>query len=200
VNTPKEPARRRLSAEESKQRILSVAERHLARVGPAGLRLKELSAELGISHPAILHHFGSREGLVNAVVERALSTFEQRLSDMLSARAASPDALMDALAEFFSEGDRARLFAWLNLSGGRGESDAPRPYERIAQRLHDARTDANAPSYEDTLFRVQLAALALFAEALFGSAIRRTLGQRDDAEASLDFRRRLARLLSTPPQ
>src|SRR6185295_17110146 len=66
------PPRRRLRAEEAQRRILEAAEKQLMKVGPEGLRLTDLAQALGVSHPAILHHFGSREGLVAAVVRHAL--------------------------------------------------------------------------------------------------------------------------------
>src|SRR5690349_14922747 len=62
----------RRSAEEAQRVILDAAESRLAQVGPAGLRLQEVAADAGIAHPTILHHFGSREGLIHAVVQRAL--------------------------------------------------------------------------------------------------------------------------------
>src|SRR5688572_20963460 len=62
----------RRSADEAQRVILDAAEQRLAQVGPAGLRLQEVAADAGIAHPTILHHFGSREGLIHAVVQRAL--------------------------------------------------------------------------------------------------------------------------------
>ena len=60
----------RRSAEEARAVILDAAETHLRARGPDGLRLKDLADEIGISHPAILHHFGSRTALVQAVMQR----------------------------------------------------------------------------------------------------------------------------------
>ena len=56
------PKRRRLPADEAKTRILEAAQKRLTEGGPDAIRLQDLAADLGISHPAILHHFGSREG------------------------------------------------------------------------------------------------------------------------------------------
>src|SRR5262245_18554336 len=81
--------RTRRSAEEARARILSAAERELMRVGPEGLRLTELARELRVSHPAILHHFGSREGLVAAVVQQAMRSLS---ADLLAALTAVKDA------------------------------------------------------------------------------------------------------------
>ena len=60
----KKPKRVRRTAEEAKMMILDAAERRLRELGPAGIKLQELAADVGVSHPAILHHFGSRDRLV----------------------------------------------------------------------------------------------------------------------------------------
>jgi len=70
--------RRRLPADQARGRILAAAERKLAELGPEQLRLTELAAELGITHQAILHHFGSREELVSAVLAQAIARINQR--------------------------------------------------------------------------------------------------------------------------
>ena len=59
----------RRSATQARELILEAAESQLSRFGPDSLRLKQLAADVGMSHPAILHHFGSRDGLVRAVVD-----------------------------------------------------------------------------------------------------------------------------------
>ena len=86
-------ARRRRTAEEARAEILDAAERRLAAAGPAALRLQEVAADVGISHPAVLHHFGSREALVQAVVERAMQNLEDDLvRSFAGATAGVPDS------------------------------------------------------------------------------------------------------------
>ncbi|MDO9127858.1 MAG: helix-turn-helix domain-containing protein, partial [Parvibaculum sp.] len=67
----KAPKRVRRTAEEARRLILDAAEERLAKQGPEGLRLQDIARDVGISHPAILHHFESREGLVRALIARA---------------------------------------------------------------------------------------------------------------------------------
>src|SRR5262245_30830908 len=85
--------RKRLTAEAARARILAAAERRLSEVGPEGLRLTELAAELGVSHPAILHHFGSREELVAAVVAGAIARLNARLIEAAQRDACGHDAI-----------------------------------------------------------------------------------------------------------
>ena len=69
----------RRTAEQAQRVILDAAEQRLLQVGPAGLRLQEVAKDAGVAHPTILHHFKSREGLVHAVVQRALGTLHADL-------------------------------------------------------------------------------------------------------------------------
>src|SRR5580700_10941169 len=66
--------RKRRTGEEARTAILDAAERLLVVAGPAGIRLQEVARDVGVSHPTVLHHFGSREGLIEAVVVRALDS------------------------------------------------------------------------------------------------------------------------------
>src|SRR5205809_814516 len=63
--------RLRRSPEEARRLILETAQALIARAGPEALRLQEIAAAAGISHPLILHHFGSREGLVHLIAAAA---------------------------------------------------------------------------------------------------------------------------------
>lgn len=47
--------------------------------GPASLSLRSLAADLGVSHTAPLHHFGSREGVLNAIAARGFRMLADRL-------------------------------------------------------------------------------------------------------------------------
>ncbi|MDH5675194.1 MAG: TetR/AcrR family transcriptional regulator [Myxococcales bacterium] len=207
---PSQVPRRRLSAEQARARILEAAARRLAEVGPEGLRLTELATELGVSHPAILHHFGSREGLVAAVVRQAVATLNQELETAFDQRPGRV-AILEMLAEFFAEKGNARLIAWLLLSGRLGTlpgqlGDRP-PLRPLIERAHQGRLQAARPAeplgaeprtidFEDSKFRSQLTALALLGEAVFGDLIRLASGDATGPEQSRDFRRRLASLLN----
>src|SRR5688572_22191932 len=78
------PRRRRLPADQAQAAILDAAERQLVERGPDGIRLQDLADELGISHPAILHHFGSRAGLLRALVTRTGERLQRELIDTIS--------------------------------------------------------------------------------------------------------------------
>jgi AcrR family transcriptional regulator len=191
--------RRRLEATEARRRILDAAEKRLAEGGPEAIRLQELAGDLGISHPAILHHFGSREGLLGALEVRAI---EQLRRDLLERRRGSVGEDLERVFATLSGEGHARLLAWRVLRAGRApvREDAKLLRELAdafhAERVEEARHGGrSAPSHEDTVFGVRLATVAMFGEALLGPLLTASAGLGDDARASRRFRRWLGALL-----
>lgn len=163
---------------------------------------------MGMSHPAILHHFGSREGLIEALVVHALQGFQAEILAGWPSETV-PD-IEGVLARFYrmaEEGGTARLLAWLILSGrelGEFRSGIIGP---LAERMHAGRQRANrcaglpAPRLADTRFAALFMAVAVFGDALFGPLIRRGLGLPDDAPTARQFRawvERRIRALAVP--
>jgi AcrR family transcriptional regulator len=187
------PAPASLRGEGARERILEVAGRMLRDVGPDGLRLQEIAAEVGISHPAILHHFGSRAGLVHAVVERAVAGIEGDIVASLSMGEAEndPAALIERVFRAFSDQGHARLIAWLSLSGVDGQLGATSRLADIAELVHAMRKarfeqhGLQCPPFEDTSFVVLLSLFALLGDAICGRTIRTatSLGARDPTGA-----------------
>lgn len=198
--------RRRRSAEDAKRAILDAAEARFAARGPAGIRLQEIAADVGVSHPAILHHFGSREDLMRAVMERALGALREELLAALSA----PDPsrvdvamLIERVFEILGAHGQARLMAWLVLAGEerRGRRAGATFFVReIAELTHRERlvryaeARRRAPPFEDSLFAILLTTLALLGDALLGDAARASCGL-DDPAAGRRFRQWFAALL-----
>jgi AcrR family transcriptional regulator len=79
----------RRTPEEARALILEAAEGTIAKTGPSGLRLQDVAKAAGVSHPTILHHFGSREGLVKALNLRTLEDLKAVLVAPAMARTAS---------------------------------------------------------------------------------------------------------------
>ena len=57
-----------MATSQARERLLAAAVEQAMRGGIADLSLRELAAAIGTSHRMLLYHFGSREGLLNAVV------------------------------------------------------------------------------------------------------------------------------------
>ena len=205
--------RQRRSAEAAQLEILDAAERRLQEEGPSALRLQDVARDVGISHPAILHHFGSREGLLHAVVDRAMRRLETSLLDSFRAAGAGapdPATMLDRVFAMLADGGQARLLAWLLLSGEQAidiHSARPR-WRAITDAAHviRPRRPGHTPSpaaRDDTLFTVILAAFATFAQAIAGDTVFAMAGLDRDATAPARFRAwlaaRLAEHLMKPP-
>jgi AcrR family transcriptional regulator len=190
--------RTRRSAEEARELILDAAEAQLARGGPESLRLVQLAETIGMSHPSILHHFGSRDGLVRAVVQRTARRIEAQILVALQNQLAEEDAvtLLTRLFRTLSEEGHARQLVWLYLSGQQdpvGYGARMRDIAGTVHKLRRARGDSAPP--EDTLFTVLLAGLALFGNAIAGEPLRRSAGLDEDPTANDRFLAWLARFL-----
>ncbi len=170
--------------------------------GPASIRLADIARDVGVSHPAILHHFGSREELLAAVVQEALERLHLELFEVLAhaeASEASSVEILNAMAETLETAGHARIIAWLNLSGVVDAVDKDR-MRMVAEVVHARRLEAlprgsKAPEFEDTLFTCVLATHAIMGEALIGGSLRQSAGLAADPDAPQRFRRWLAKLL-----
>jgi AcrR family transcriptional regulator len=195
--------RRRRSAEEARALILDAAEKRLAEGGPGGIRLQDVAADVGVSHPAILHHFGSREALLSAVVERSVGALETDLVQAFQSSTGEPPdgaEMLERVYVVLAEKGHARVLAWLILSGYADALDskgARANWKAIIDGLHGMRTAAGFEGdHEDTAFTVVLSALAIFGQAIAGPGTFKQAGLDRDRAAPLRFRRWLATVLS----
>lgn len=198
------PKKRTKPTGDAKERILEVASRMLGEVGPDGLRLQEIAREVGVSHPAILHHFGSRAGLVHAVVERALIALEEDVARALviGEGEKDPAAILEICFRALAEHRYGRLIAWLALA----EVDERKVMSRIGavvELVHAIRArrfaevGGECPPLEDTANVVMLASFALLGDSICGHTLRQVMPEQKTDPKGERFRRWLAaRLVS----
>ncbi len=198
-----EPLRRRRSAEVARKEILDAAQRRLAEGGPDAIRLQDIASDVGIAHPTILHHFGSREGLLRALDTRAIRALTEDVAAMIQ----SPDAaqsgvdLVERLAQTMDQQGLARLIAWWAMRDGPQEAaleldpaDLVREVSGlIGQRLEQAEGIAPGDP-EPVSFGVRLAVAAMLGDALIGDVMSPAAGKARSDEKHR-FRRWLAELL-----
>ena len=79
VRTTMQPRRQRKS-DLSRERILAAATELFAQKGYAGTGVDHLAARSGIAKTAIYYHFGSKEGLLAAVLERAAGAWVEGIT------------------------------------------------------------------------------------------------------------------------
>jgi AcrR family transcriptional regulator len=194
--------RRRLDAEAARGLILDATEKRLVVVGPSGIRLQEVAADAGVSHPTVLHHFGSRDLLVKAVIERSLCAINATLIDAIGKSTGEPEqleAIVENVGAALERAGHARVILWLALEGHRVDGAEVRLSDvveathglRLARKKHRGKK----PSREDTARIVVLAALALVCGSVLGPTMLANAGLGDDPSVGLGFRSWLARLL-----
>lgn len=162
--------RTRLSAEAARDAILDATEKRLLEVGPQGLRLQDIARDLGISHPTVLHHFGSREELVDAVATRSMIKLHGELIAAFADLEVGHDRnlamrILERIDHVLRVRGHARLFAWLLLS----KLKAPEKtlLRDTAHALHATWTArGKACTLEDAQFAVAFISAATFGLAL----------------------------------
>jgi len=191
--------RLRRTPEEARRLILETAQALVASTGPEGLRLQDIAAAAGISHPLILHHFGSREGLVRELTREAAAELRDKLLAAMASSEYSVDQQLDRVFDAFRNGLAQRL-AWLATVEPGGGAEGTRMIMRdIADKLHWRRIAAAPPglaiSREDTDALIHLVATAAFGDALFGAQLRRSAGLPATSQTDRRFRLWLAALI-----
>lgn len=192
--------RKRRTAEQARNEILDAAEKRLQEVGPAGIRLQDIAADVGISHPAVLHHFGSREALIEAVITRAMAQLQEELiAAVVGMQPVGEQAAIDMLERVFrvlTQRGYGRIMAWMLLAGHPAvKQEQLGAVARVvhARRLEEHRARGSKPPLEDTLFLMLMAALAMFGDAIAGPVMRQSAGVPE--RNARRFRRWFAKLL-----
>jgi AcrR family transcriptional regulator len=178
----------RRTSDEARRVILDAAEAGMAATGPAGLRLQDVATAAGVSHPTILHHFGSREGLILALNRRALEDLRSGLMRNIGSSSSSGDSVESAFAAY-RDGLAKRMMWLLQSQVELGNAGLP-ILDEIVQALHALRLSIAGPGVEVDLFDTQaivhLTTIAAFGDALIGPRLRRA----SDAESEAGSRRR----------
>lgn len=123
TNKSRAPGRRsRAESARTRTRILDRAERLFARKGYRGVSLRELARAAGVRPFTIQHHFGSKLGLYQAVLNRWDSEVLARLARVVAESQDFPTlvgAIVDELFEFFlGKRDWVAVSARANLGEG----------------------------------------------------------------------------------
>ena len=190
----------RRTPDEARRVILDAAEEVMARTGPGGLRLQDVAEAAGVSHPAILHHFESREGLIRALNLRTIEDLGEALRvQMEASTSGSGDALRAAFAVY--RGGFAQRIVWLMAASGPAWEPQAGPglVDEMAERLHALRRRLSPPGQEpdlaDSQAIVHLITVAALGDALLGSRLRRAPDETDEVCRRDAFEDWLAKLI-----
>ena len=89
-------------SEKTTEKVLATAEKHFAELGYAGVSTDALVQEVELTRGALYHHFGSKQGLFEAVAERV----QRRVAAAIERETAATDDPW--------QGFLAGCFAWLD--------------------------------------------------------------------------------------
>lgn len=112
--------RRNRDPQSARTAVLDAALALFARRGFADTSLRDISRESGISHPLILHHFGSKEELYTAVKRRVVEGYAQRFPSAVRSakRPINLRAEMKRIMTYIGENELAlRLCARTRVDG-----------------------------------------------------------------------------------
>jgi TetR/AcrR family transcriptional regulator, repressor for neighboring sulfatase len=185
----------RHSADDAKRAILDAAEKRLRQGGPAAVRVQLVAHDVGVTDAAVHHHFGSRKGLLRALLLHAGRGLREQIDTAARSwgeGARDLSSLTDLIADCYDRRGYARLAMWLMLTGMRGKGSGM--LSGLVDGLHRDRALAAsksglaAPRRAETQYIVALFHMIQVAEPLFGEAMRRSAGMPDDALSRDQFR------------
>ncbi|MCM2391150.1 TetR/AcrR family transcriptional regulator [Streptomyces albipurpureus] len=149
---PPRPARRRrpgtyAAADARREQVLEAAGACFAQSGYLNSSLARIAADAGTSATVVLHHFGSKERLLMAVLERHEERSKERVAKLLGP--AGPNSLQvvrDSMLEVtaYNVANPGRLQLFVRLSAEAGDPDHPahsyfvQRYQEIAGVLEAA--------------------------------------------------------------
>lgn len=132
-----------LDPQRTRSEILDVATGLFYDRGVDGVGVAELCATAGISKQTLYRHFGSKDGLVEAVVERRSERVWRRLRDAAAAASGGPEsrlaAVFDALGSWFAQ-DGFRGCGVMNAATQHRSAPVLRLAERHLDRYRDLLT------------------------------------------------------------
>ncbi|HKP59810.1 MAG TPA: helix-turn-helix domain-containing protein [Polyangiales bacterium] len=169
----------RRSADTAKELILEAAEYFLVEHGPGGVSLRAVANRVGMTDAGVHHHFGSRDGLLEALLARGAARLRSDLT-MLTLRwqreGARITQLVEALAAFYRSGYSQLAIAVHNAGALEFEHGMLEP---VVDALHAARLRRSAipaPDRRETQLAVAALHQALALEPSCGDAFRRSAG------------------------
>jgi TetR/AcrR family transcriptional regulator len=92
--------------ERARSRLLRAAVDIFGKKGYAAASVREIVEQAGVSKPALYYHFGSKDGVLGALLEEAARSFDETLAEALKRRGTAHSRLMglcDDVVALFSQ-------------------------------------------------------------------------------------------------
>jgi AcrR family transcriptional regulator len=187
------PPRRRLSRADRSQQLLDVAEQVFAERGFQGASMDDVADRAGVTKPVLYDHFGSKDGLLAAVILRAGAELRTALRAAV-VEARSPDEALEQGLHIYFSFIESRASSWVMLlTDGAATAAGTSALEELRREQVDyiaGLIAAELPSRNRAAARV---AATVYAQAIVGACERLAFCRRDDP--SLDPRTVTARLM-----
>jgi AcrR family transcriptional regulator len=178
-------SRRRRSPEEARAQALACARRLLIERGPTSVTLNAVAREIGVTHGALIHHFGSAAELQSALMGgmvRDLTTALQVAVVRVRADDAAPRTLVDIVFDAFGEGGAGPLAAWIALWNHYEHLEPVREaVGELILALDQTVRSAGASSPRHIPSALLLLTLCAFGDAMIGGPLRGMLGRDPEA-------------------
>lgn len=101
-NAPRKRSSRRMTGPERRAQLMQIGTVVFSEKGYESSSVEEIAQRAGVTKPIIYEHFGGKEGLYTAIVDRETSTLMQALEDSLAEVEADPIVLAErSILTFF---------------------------------------------------------------------------------------------------
>lgn len=179
--------RTRLTPELARENILQAAETCLINHGVDGLRMTTVASEANIVHSSILHHFGSAEGLKQALGKRLSIKLFDEVAQALS-NADQADTVFSVVSRIFEAlgpSGHGNLLAWLVIAGPKSDNHLTRVHETYGHLFSDMvnlvhsnleRIRNKPVTTQEAQFVVYHVLVTACGQGILGDTLRPTLG------------------------
>lgn len=156
---------RRMTGEERREQLIGIGRTVFAERGFTGASIEDIAERAGVSKPVVYGHFGGKDGLYSAIVDREVATVLSMIAQALNG-SDHPRALVEEAADAFlryieSERDGFRILV-RDAPLGTAEGTLPSVLGVVAERAESILVD----QLEARGFDPQLA--PLYSRALVG--------------------------------
>lgn len=143
------------AGQETRARLIEAATEHMAE-GGAAVNFEAIGAGVGLTRGALYHHFGSVEGLVEAVYKEAVRRHSERVVEASSSGSGRERllGLVDASAALYGSGTPSyRLLLRLHVEAGASRAHLAPIARRVQRRQREYMTDLVAAGQADGSIR-----------------------------------------------
>lgn len=123
------------------QRILVATIHALAEMNPAALTIQQICREAGVSAPTLYYHFGNKDGVIAAAIERLVSDWLELLDQQVSREGSLDETLDQAVlgweAMIKAPSRPLVVFVWVTLLAAANSEQSRDALVRARDRSHD---------------------------------------------------------------